>query len=181
MHTGLLKIFLAFLKIGAILLGGGYVIVPIMKNELIEKRKWIEEDELLNFYCISQCLPGIIAINMAILVGYKLNKLKGAITALFTISLSPFISIIIIANLLEKITNLSFLQGLFWGANIAVIILIYLTIKEMWQKSMINTFCYIWFALILTLALLKISPIILIILSITSAIVYEKFIRRINE
>ena len=181
MHTGLLKIFLAFLKIGAILLGGGYVIVPIMKNELIEKRKWIEEDELLNFYCISQCLPGIIAINMAILVGYKLNKLKGAIIALFAISLSPFISIIIIANLLEKITNLSFLQGLFWGANIAVIILIYLTIKEMWQKSMINTFCYIWFALILTLALLKISPIILIILSIASAIVYEKFIRRINE
>ena len=76
MKITLLNIFKAFFKIGLILLGGGYVIIPIMKTELVEKRNWIDEEELFNFYSVSQCLPGIIAVNMSILVGYKLLKIK---------------------------------------------------------------------------------------------------------
>ena len=104
-----LNIFLVFLKIGAILLGGGYVIVPIMQSELVEKRNWINNDELCDFYCVSQCLPGIIAINMSILVGCKLLNTKGALAAIFGMSFSPFVVILIIANFMEKILKILFL------------------------------------------------------------------------
>ena len=72
MNSSFLNIYLAFLKIGAILLGGGYVIVPIMQSELVEKRNWLTEQELCDYYCVSQCLPGIIAIKMSMLGGYKI-------------------------------------------------------------------------------------------------------------
>lgn len=161
-----LNIFKAFFKIGVILLGGGYVIIPIMKNELLQKRNWLNDDEICDYYCVSQCLPGIIAINMAILVGYKLLKLKGVIASVFGMALSPFIAIVLVAKLLTQIVNIPFMEGVFWGVNISVIILIYLTIKEMWQKSMADKFCYFWFFLILFLSVLKVSPALLILTSI---------------
>lgn len=175
-----LNIFKAFFKIGLILLGGGYVIIPIMQNELVEKRNWINKDELLDYYCVSQCLSGIIAVNMAILVGYKLKRIKGAIVSLFAMALSPFISIVIIAGLVDKIMHLPHIEGLFWGINISVIILIYLTLKEMWNKSIVDLFSFFWFSLIFILAILKISPALLIILSVIMGFILEIIRRRKN-
>ena len=162
----LFNLFKAFFKIGLILLGGGYVIVPIMLEELKEKRGWLNEDEVCDFYCVSQCLPGIIAINMSIFVGYKLLKLKGALTSVFAMCLSPIISILIVANLIEKITSVSFIEGIFWGVNISVIVLIYLSIKDIWAKSIVNYKTFVWFLLILILSIFKVNPVILILSSI---------------
>ena len=165
--------FKVFLKIGAILLGGGYVIVPIMKGELVEKRKWLSENELIDYYCLTQCLPGIIAINMSILVGYKLRKLLGALVCVFAISLSPIFVILLLANLISKIINIPFIEGVFAGVNLSVIILIYLTVKEMWKKSLIDGLTYVWFFVILGLSFLKISPVILITSSLIFGLVLQ--------
>lgn len=161
-----INIFKVFLKIGLILLGGGYVIIPIMKDELLEKRKWLKEDELCDYYCVSQCLPGIIAVNMSILVGYKLAKIKGVLAAVLGMAFSPFISIVIVANLLDKIMQIPFMEALFWGVNLSVIVLIYLTLKEMWKKSLIDKFTFFWFFTLLILSCLKVSPVLLILVSI---------------
>lgn len=166
MNINLINIYKVFFKIGMILLGGGYVIIPIMQSELVEKRAWLNEQELCDYYCVSQCLPGIVAINTSILVGYKLLKFKGAIASILGIATSPIISIIIIANLLDKIINIPFIDGVFWGVNISVIILIYLALKEIWQKSIVDFLSGFWFLLILVLSLLKVSPVVLIIGSI---------------
>ena len=174
------NIFKAFFKIGAILLGGGYVIIPIMKQELVEKRNWLSDDEVCDYYCVSQCLPGIIAVNMSILVGYKLRKIKGMFASIFGMTLSPFVSIVIVANLLSKIMSISFIEGLFWGVNLSVIVLIYLTLKEMWQKSIVDIFSFIWFLIILLLAIFKVSPAILIIVSIILGLLIEKARRMKN-
>ena len=171
------NIYKLFLKIGAILLGGGYVIIPIMKSELIEKGNWITDDELCDFYCVSQCLPGIIAINMSILVGCKLLKTKGAISAILGIATSPFIVIVIVAQLLNKIIQIPFMEGIFWGVNLSVIVLIYLALKEMWQKSIVDKFSAFWFVLIFALMILKINPALLII----SSIVFGIIIRYIKD
>ena len=173
--SNLAEIFKVFFKIGVILLGGGYVIIPIMKSELIEKRNWLSEDELLDYYCVSQCLPGIIAVNMAILVGYKLSKIKGVMASVFGMAFSPFVSIIVAANLLNQITKIPFMEGVFWGVNISVIVLIYLTLKEMWKKSMKDGFCIFWFLLILILSIFKISPVLLIISSIALGLILSFF------
>ncbi|MBQ9150024.1 chromate transporter [bacterium] len=166
MNVSLSDIFKIFVKIGAILLGGGYVIIPIMQSELVEKRKWLTQDELCDYYCVSQCLPGIIAINMSILVGYKILKLKGAIAAVLGMSFSPFLAILLVANLIDYIVGISFIDGVFWGVNLSVIVLIYLALKEMWQKSIVDIFSVFWFLLILVLSIKKVNPAFLIIGSI---------------
>ena len=171
----LINIFKAFFKIGAILLGGGYVIVPIMKQELIIKRNWLNEDELLDFYCVSQCLPGIIAVNMAILTGYKIAKFKGAITGLFAMSLSPVIAIVLIAGIMVKIISIPAIDGRCWGINISVIILIYLTLKDIWLKSVSDLFSLIWFIIVFVLCIFKINPALTVMLSILSGIIFQIF------
>ena len=169
----LFNIFKVFFKIGVILLGGGYVIVPIMKDELNFKRNWLYDDEIYDYYCVSQCLPGIIAANMSILVGYKMAKIKGALAAILGMSFSPFISIVIIAHLLNKILAIPFIESLFWGVNLSVIVLIYLALKEMWSKSIVDIFSAFWFIFILFLALIKVNPAFLIIGSIMLGIIFQ--------
>lgn len=169
----LFNIFKVFLKIGIILLGGGYVIIPIMKDELNIKRNWLKEDEICDFYCVSQCLPGIIAANMAILTGYRLKKIKGALVSVFAMSISPFISIVIVASLIQKIMSISFIEGLFWGVNISVIVLIFLTLKDMWEKSIVDFKTLFWFIFILILSVLKVSPVLLIVSSIVLGLLMQ--------
>jgi len=176
-----INIFKVFFKIGLILLGGGYVIVPIMEDIIVQKRKWLSHDELINFYCIAQALPGIIAINTSVLIAFKLYKLKGAVVAVFGLSLSPVVSIIIIAKCINYIINIPFIESIFWGVNIAVIVLIYLALKEMWKESMKDIFCFAWFFLILILYILKINPLYLIILSIISGLILQKITGRKYE
>ena len=176
-----INLFKAFFKIGLILLGGGYVIVPVMKDILIDKRQWLTDDDLVDFYCVAQCLPGIIAINTSILVGQKLMKLKGALIAVFALALSPFISILIIAKCINSISSIPFIDSIFWGVNISVIILIYLALKDMWQKSMQDIFCYVWFLIILFFSFLKINPAILIIVSMICGLILQKIRKLKNE
>ena len=99
------------------------------------------------------------------MVGYKLLKLKGVLASILGMALSPFVVILLVANLLAQILHIPFIGGIFWGVNLAVIVLIYLALKEMWQKSIVDKFSLFWFLLILILSLLKVSPVILIISS----------------
>ncbi|MBR1616523.1 chromate transporter [bacterium] len=173
MNITLLEIFKAFFKIGLILLGGGYVIVPVMNDELSDKRNWLTKDEIIEYYCICQCLNGIIAINMAIISGYKLMKFKGTLSALLGLILSPVLTIIIIAQILNIILGFRFIQSVFWGVNLSVIVLIYLAIKDVWQKSVVNSLSAFWFVGILFLSLLNVSPVILLCASIFIGVLLE--------
>ena len=159
---------------------GAYISKNKEAIEIAKKKKLLSKalecnisDEIYDYYCVSQCLPGIIAVNMAILVGYRLKKFKGALVSLFAMSLSPFVSIVIVAILIQKIMSISFIEGLFWGVNVSVIILIYLTIKDMWEKSIVDFKTLGWFLLILTLFILKVSPVLLIIVSIAMGLLVQ--------
>lgn len=173
-EVSIINLFKVFFKIGVILLGGGYVIVPILNEELVKKRNWLSSDDVINYYCMSQCLPGIIAINTSILVGYKLKKLQGVFVSLFAMVLSPFLSIILIAHCINKIMGVAFIDSIFYGVNLAVIVLIYLTLKDMWEKSISDKFTFFWFLFILILSLLKINPVILVLASIIFGIFLKK-------
>ena len=155
----LIKLFLIFVKIGAILLGGGYVILPILRNEFIERRSLINDDDLMDYFALSQTLPGIIAANISMFIGYKLHGKLGAIISMFGVIFVPFFTIILLASVLNMFTENSIINNVFWGINVAVIALIMLTIREMWQKSEKNTFFCLLFSLsLLTLLLTELSP-----------------------
>lgn len=174
MNVSLKEIYIEFLKLGIQLLGGGYVIIPLMKKYFIEAKQWMTEDDLANFYALSQSIPGIIAANISIFVGCKLRGKPGAAAALLGIITTPVISILIAASILDKLLNFPFIQSIFWGVGISVIILIYLSIKEMWKFSMTDKMSWIIFLASFMLSFfLNISPALIIIMAVTVGTVYK--------
>lgn len=170
----LINLFLIFVKIGAILLGGGYVILPILTNEFVEKRNLLHQDELINYYTLSQSLPGIVAANVSMFVGYKLKGKLGAIIAMFGIITVPFLTIVILASILTLLTENPYIQSIFWGIEISVIALILLTVRELWQNSNKNLFFYIIFLLSLfSIMFFKLSPIKTILIFTILGVIYK--------
>ena len=175
MKISLKDLYWEFFLLGVQLLGGGYVIVPLMQKNLIEKRNWITQEELTDFYALSQTIPGIIAANISTFVGYKLRGKTGAFLALTGIITSPIISILLIASIIDFLLKISYIQSIFWGVGIAVIILIYLTIKEMWKHSLVDIPSYILFFIAFVLSFIfKISPVYIVILGIIYGITIQK-------
>lgn len=158
------SIFKTFFKVGTMLLGGGYVILPLLTSELVEKKQWITQDELVEYYSISTSLPGIIAANTAIFTGRKLLGTRGAIAAITGIIAPAFVAIILIASILEEIADKIFIQNVFWGVEIGVITLLFLSVKEMWTKSICDKFSAIIYTLSLILALTGKIPLAIIII-----------------
>lgn len=171
----LIKLFLIFVKIGAILLGGGYVILPIMQNEFVEKRNLVSHDDIIDYFALSQSLPGIIAANMSMFIGYKLRGKWGAIAAMLGVTFVPFWCIVLLASVIGALINNSYVQGALWGVGVAVIALIMLTVREMWQKSNRNAYFYTIFVLtLLTLLVFKLSPIQTILLFTVIGVLYKR-------
>lgn len=159
----LFDIFYAFLKIGIVLVGGGYVILPLLNSEIVEKKKWMSYDEILDKFCISQCLPGIIVANTALFVGYKLRGVAGAIAAIVGVTISAFVIIISVANILSVIFHNKVVNNIFDYVNLSVIVLILVTLKDMFPKCIVDKTTLFLFLVCMYLILgLKISPFLVI-------------------
>ena len=169
----LIELFLIFAKIGVLTFGGGYAMFPIIKRELIEKRKWITEDELLDYFAIGQCTPGVIAVNVATFVGKKLKGFYGALTATIGVIFPSIIIILLIASCINNFAYLWYVQSAFSGIRVVVIVLILNTIISMWKKSMQKPFDYIVLLLALVLSYFNIlSSVLIVLLSAVAGIIY---------
>ena len=170
----LLKLFLIFVKIGAILLGGGYVILPILQNEFTEKRKTISQNDLVEYFALAQSLPGIVAANISMFIGYKLHGKSGALTAMLGVIFVPFICIILLASVLNIFLDNRIVQGIMWGVGIAVIALIMLSAGEIWKNSKRNLFFSSIFLLsLIALLIFKLSPVLVIIIFSTLGVIIK--------
>ena len=171
----LLSLFLFFVKMGAILLGGGYVILPIITNELCHKRKLVKEEDVIDYFAISQSLPGIIAANISMFIGYKLRGKIGSIVAMLGIIFVPFLSIILLASILGTLVDNSYVQSVLWGVGIAVVALIMLTIRELWQKSNKDIYFYSIFLLaLISIFWFHLTPIKTIIIFTVLGVVFKR-------
>ncbi len=153
--------------------------MPLIQQSIIDKHHWITNEELTDFYAISQSIPGIIAANISAFVGYKLRGKSGAATALLGIITSPIISILIVALIVDFLLKISFIQSIFWGVSVAVIILVYLTIKEMWKNSLTDLVTWIIFLGCFTASFFfKFSPVLAILGSIVVGVSYKLIQKR---
>jgi len=143
--VGLWKLYVLFFKMGLFTFGGGYAMLPILKSEAVEKQKWINEEELLNYYSIGQCTPGIIAVNAASFIGYKLRGIAGLVSATLGVISPSLIIIVLIAALLSKYMDNQYMQWAFGGIRISVIALIISTVMDMWKKGIKNVRGYLTF------------------------------------
>lgn len=175
MNVSLFEIFKIFFIIGIQLLGGGYVIVPLLKKYIVEERNWLTEEELVDYFSMSQCIPGIIAGNIATCAGYKTRGVMGALMAILGIIVPSFLCIVILANILTGLIQYPIVQNAFWGIRISVVILILVTVKDLWAKSVNSVFTYILFLIILSaLLILPVSPTLIIIISALIALLHNK-------
>ncbi len=120
----LFALVVSFFKIGIMTFGGGYAMLPMLQRELVENRKWVTEEEILNYFAIGQCTPGVIAVNTATFVGYKRCKIPGAIFATIGVVLPSMIIITVIAAVLSNFAHIPAVQHAFAGIRIAVSALI---------------------------------------------------------
>jgi chromate transporter len=182
MEKSCYSIFKTFFKVGTLLLGGGYVILPLLTSELVDKKKWITSEELCEFYALGASLPGIIAANTAIFTGRKLLGRKGALCAIAGMILPAFLAIVLLATMLSAIISNPHVQHIFWGVGIGVITLLFLAVKEMWKKSVVDNFTLCVYLFCLAGALSGKIPLpLIIILAVIAGIVWQNIENKRRE
>lgn len=140
-EIGLLEIFFTFLKINTVTFGGGYTIVPVIRDEFIHKKKLIDEDEMLNIVTLAQSGPGAMAISTSLLTGYRLRGLKGALTALFASILPCLVIITAVFYAYDAFSSnvwvKAALEGMAGVISAALIITVYTMAKQATKKHKI--------------------------------------------
>lgn len=166
-ETSYLSLFCEFFKLGFLMTGGGSIsMYSLIKDMFVDRLSWVSEEELVDYYTLSQCSPGIITINIAAFIGYKKKKVLGAIIAALGICLSAFLPIILIALAITKIQSIQIVRNAGFGVSIGVCVLITFVAKSMWKPAMLDWISYIIFGLTLLGTMFwNISPVYLIILS----------------
>jgi len=131
----LLALYSAFFRIGGLTFGGGLTMLPMLKHELVEKRGWVDEDNLLDYYAIGQCTPGIIAVNVSTFVGYKKKGIPGAIASTLGMISPSLIIVSILALFLEQFMSNQTIAHAIAGIKIVVCALMLNTVITMAKKT----------------------------------------------
>ena len=139
----LLNLFYVFARIGAFTFGGGYAMLPIIQKELVEKRGYATEDEIIDYYAIGQLTPGVIAVNVSTFIGYKKKGLIGAIFSTTGLVFFPVIIITLIAAVLTSFADNYYVQCALTGIRAAVLGMVVKTIIQMAKKGAIDIFTWI--------------------------------------
>ncbi|MDX9692166.1 MAG: chromate transporter [Acholeplasmataceae bacterium] len=141
-HT-LLKLFLSFLKIGALTFGGGYAMMPIMRKEVVDKQKWADDEDILKILVISESTPGILAVNSATFIGYRIGGFKGSLVATLGVIIPSFVIISIISLFILQFKEAELVSYAFKGIQAGVAILIFRAALKLSKKVHYNVFAII--------------------------------------
>ena len=159
-----LQLFISFAKIGALTFGGGYAMLPMLKREVVDKHEWATEEELMDYYAIGQCTPGVIAVNTATFVGRTQGGFWGAFFATLGVAFPSLVIIIIIAAFLQNFADIPAVQHAFAGIRVCVFVLILNAVIGLVKKSVINIpTCIIFVSVFLLSIFLDLSPVFLVL------------------
>ena len=118
------RLFITFFRIGAFTIGGGYAMLPLIRRDVVEHNCWLSDEEFVDMIAIAQSAPGVLAVNSAIIIGYKIKRVPGALAAALGASLPSFTIILFIASFWVKFNNNPYLEAFMSGARPAVIALL---------------------------------------------------------
>ena len=159
-----IDLFWSFFKIGCVLFGGGYTVLPLLQREFSEKRSFATNEELADYFALSQCTPGIIAVNVAVYIGYKRQKAPGALFSALGIILPSFIIITLISSLIFRFSDIPVVAHTFAGLRIAVCVIILNAVIKLIKSGAKNIFYFIVFGIsFLAVIIFNISPVFIIL------------------
>ena len=158
--------FSTFFKIGMFTLGGGYAMIPIIEEEVVNKHQWVSKEDMLDLIAIAQSCPGVFAINISIFIGYKLRKTRGALVTALGTALPSFLIILAIAIFFHQFEDNKVVAAMFRGIRPAVVALIAVPTFNLAKSAHLNRYT-LWIPIVSGLAiwLLGVSPIWIIILA----------------
>ena len=136
----LIQLFLTFAKIGAVTFGGGYAMLPILQREVVDSKHWVRDEELMDYYAIGQCTPGVIAVNTATFIGHKVKGIAGGIVATLGVVTPSIIIISVIAAFLTNFQDIPVVQHALSGIRISVCVLMSVSIYKLAKKGVKNIF-----------------------------------------
>ena len=167
--------FKTFFKIGIFTLGGGYAMIPLIEEEVVNKHRWVVKEEMLDLIAIAQSCPGVFAINIAIFIGYKLRQERGAIATALGTALPSFLIILAIAIFFKQFEDNRIVAAIFRGIRPAVVALIAVPTFRLGQRAKLNKFT-IWIPVVSALLIwaLGFSPIYIIIIAAIGGYIYGR-------
>lgn len=170
----LLEVFIASFRVGIMTFGGGYAMLPILQREVVEKRKWVSNEEVLDYYAIGQCLPGIIMVNTMIFIGEKrAGKLGGIAAALGTVC-PALIIITLIAAVLNNFADIPAVKSAFAGIRVCVCVLVLDAVIKLWKKSIIDWKCFVIFLVVFLGSLFtSLTPVVFVLVSAAAGIILK--------
>ncbi|NLB61665.1 MAG: chromate transporter [Clostridiales bacterium] len=161
----LFELFVSFMKIGAFTFGGGYAMLPMFQKELIESKKWITDEEMMDYYAISQCTPGVIAVNTSTFVGYKVKGVWGAIVATLGVIIPSIVIITLIFSILAEFSDSQIVMHAFGGIRACVCALILSSIIKIGKKAIVDKLTLCVFILVTLFSLFVNFPVVIIIVA----------------
>ena len=169
------ELFVSFFKIGLFTFGGGYAMLPMLQREVVEHHGWVTEDEVLDYYAIGQCTPGVIAVNTATFVGVKIAGVLGGAVATLAVVLPSLIIITIISTVLKNFASYEVVQNAFWGIRIAVAALVVVSVCKLYRKGVKGAFGNgIFVAALLLVAVVDISPVWVVLAAGVAGILHSR-------
>lgn len=170
--------FKTFFKIGAFTLGGGYAMIPIIEEEVVNKYKWVTKDEMLDLIAVAQSCPGVFAINISTFIGYKLRKKRGALCITLGTALPSFLIILFIALFFNRFMDVPWIAAMFRGIRPAVVALIAAPTFNLAKSAKIGLYnCWIPIATALLIYTMGVNPIFIIIAAGLGGYIYGNFIK----
>jgi chromate transporter len=168
----LLQLFVSFFKVGIMTFGGGYAMLPMLQREVVEKHAWVTEEDVLDCYAIGQCTPGVIAVNTATFVGYRVHGVSGGCISTLGIVTPSLLIISIIALVLRNFADYAVVQHAFAGIRVAVVVLVLFAVAKLFKSGVKRTLDYVVFAVALLVTIVfGVSPVVLVLLAVALGIV----------
>ena len=169
------ELYISWFKMGLFTFGGGYAMLPMIQKEVIEKHHWATEDEVMDYFAIGQCTPGVIAVNTATFVGYYQKGVIGGIVSTLGVISPSLIIIMLIAALISNFMEIEWVAHALKGINVAVCMLLIKAIVSLWQKNIKNIASFVIFGVSLVLSLFSgLSTVLLVVIAGILGVVFSK-------
>ena len=168
-------IFWSFFKVGTFTIGGGYAMIPLMQRELVDKHHWLSEEEFLDQVALSQAMPGVFAVNMAAMTGFRLRQGGGSAAAILGNILMPVVFILLLALFFRTFRDNVFVERIFLGLRPCVVALIAAPVFTMARSAKVS-WSNVWIPVVsaLLIWLLGVSPILIVLAAAIGGLLYSK-------
>lgn len=162
----LLDLFFTFFRIGAVTFGGGYAMLPILQREVVEKKKWASDEELVDYFAIGQCTPGVIAVNTATFIGRKNRGVVGGVVATLGVVSPSVVIISVIAALINNFANIGWVQDALGGIRVCVCVFILNAVIKLIKSAVKDKATLVLYLVLFAVAVLfDVSPIYSVVIS----------------